>query len=43
MLTADQHKMGELVEPRWVTALAALTAVVIIVLNLKLIYDAATG
>src|SRR6186713_1383358 len=30
MFTADRRKMGELVAPRWVTALAVLTAVIII-------------
>jgi manganese transport protein len=43
MFTADRRKMGELVAPRWVTALAVLTAMVIIALNIKLLYDAATG
>ena len=43
MFTADRRKMGELIAPRWVTALAALTAAVIIVLNLKLLFDFATG
>jgi manganese transport protein len=43
MFTADRRKMGELVAPRWVTALAALTAVVIIALNMKLLYDATFG
>jgi manganese transport protein len=43
MFTADRTKMGELVAPRWVTALAALTAVVLIALNIKLIYDAVAG
>jgi manganese transport protein len=43
MFTADRRKMGELIAPRWVTALAALTAAVIIVLNVKLLYDFATG
>jgi manganese transport protein len=43
MFTADRRKMGELVAPRWVTILAALTALVIITLNIKLLYDAATG
>ena len=37
MFTADRRKMGELVAPRWVTVLAALTAAVLIVLNIKLI------
>jgi manganese transport protein len=43
MFTADKRKMGELVAPRWVTALAVIVAVVIIVLNAKLIYDFMTG
>jgi manganese transport protein len=43
MFTADRRKMGELIAPRWVTALAALTAAVIIILNVKLLYDFATG
>jgi manganese transport protein len=43
MFTADRRKMGELVAPRWVTALAALTALVIIVLNVKLIIDFIRG
>jgi manganese transport protein len=43
MFTADRRKMGELVAPRWVTALAALTALVIIVLNIKLLVDFALG
>jgi manganese transport protein len=41
MFTADRSKMGTLVAPRWVTALAALTAVLIIGLNIKLLYDLA--
>jgi manganese transport protein len=43
MFTADHRKMGELVAPRWVTALAALTALVIIALNIKLLVDVARG
>ena len=43
MFTADRRKMGELVAPRWVTALAVLTAVVIIALNVKLIVDQIFG
>src|SRR5215510_6479349 len=43
MFTADRRKMGDLVAPRWVTALAALVAAVIIVLNIKLLVDVATG
>jgi manganese transport protein len=41
MFTADRRKMGELIAPRWVTALAALTAAIIIALNIKLLYDLA--
>src|SRR6266446_5632684 len=43
MFTADRRKMGQLVAPRWVSALAALVAVVLIVLNLKLLYDLLPG
>jgi manganese transport protein len=39
MFTADRRKLGELVAPRWVTVLAALTAAVLIVLNIKLLID----
>jgi manganese transport protein len=39
MFTADRAKMGDFVAPRWVTALAALVAVILIVLNIKLLYD----
>jgi manganese transport protein len=35
--------MGELVAPRWVTALAALAALLVIVLNVKLLVDLAIG
>src|SRR5882762_8463995 len=43
MFTASRAKMGELVAPRWVTALAALTAAVLIVLNIKLLHDLLPG
>jgi len=43
MFTADRRKLGELVAPRWVTALAALTALLIIVLNIKLMWDLFAG
>jgi manganese transport protein len=43
MFTADRNKMGELVAPRWVTALAALTALIIIALNIKLLVDFVRG
>ncbi|MEA2936783.1 MAG: manganese transport protein [Alphaproteobacteria bacterium] len=43
MFTADRRKMGELVAARWVSALAVLTAAVLIILNIKLIYDQVAG
>src|SRR4029078_5214102 len=43
MFTADRRKMGDLVAPRWLTTLAALTAIIIIILNVKLLVDVATG
>src|SRR5262245_33501561 len=43
MFTADKRKMGELIAPRWVTALAALVAAIIIALNIKLLIDQAMG
>jgi manganese transport protein len=43
MFTADRRKMGDLIAPRWVTALAVLTALIIISLNVKLLWDLATG
>ena len=39
MFTADRVKMGQLVAPRWLIALAILIALVIIALNAKLIFD----
>jgi manganese transport protein len=43
MFTADRRKMGELVAPRWLTAIAVLVASAIILLNAKLIFDFLTG
>ena len=43
MFTADKVKMGPLLAPRWLTFAAAIIALVIIVLNLKLLIDTATG
>ena len=43
MMTADRGKMGALTAPRWLTAIAAVVATVIIVLNVKLLVDVATG
>jgi manganese transport protein len=43
MFTADRSKMGVLAAPRWVTALAAFTALVVIFLNVKFLVHAAIG
>ena len=43
MFTADKTKMGELVAPRWLIAFAGLIAIVIAVLNGKLLIDFVTG
>ncbi len=43
MFTASRAKMGPFVAPRWLTALAALTAAVIIALNAKLVWDYVMG
>src|SRR6186713_3552637 len=43
MFTADRRKMGDLVAPRWLTVLAAMTAVILIALNFKLLYDIVFG
>ncbi|MBV8836694.1 MAG: Nramp family divalent metal transporter [Alphaproteobacteria bacterium] len=42
-LTADRAKMGAFVAPRWLSALAVLIAAVLIVLNIKLLYDLVVG
>jgi len=41
--TADRKKMGGLLAPRWLTSACWLIAFVLIVLNMKLIFDVATG
>jgi manganese transport protein len=43
MFTADRAKMGALVAPRWLTAVAAVIAAIIVVLNVKLLYDVMLG
>ena len=43
MITAHRGKMGELVAPRWLTAIAAVVATIIVILNLKLIIDFTLG
>jgi manganese transport protein len=37
--TANRSKMGDLVAPRWLTAVAVAIAAAIIALNAKLIFD----
>jgi len=37
--TSDRKKMREFVNPRWVKLLAWIVAVIVVVLNLKLVYD----
>jgi manganese transport protein len=43
MFTASRAKMGPFTAPRWLTALAAAIAVVIIALNAKLVWDFVGG
>jgi manganese transport protein len=43
MFTADKAKMGELVAPRWLITFAAFIAIVIAVLNVKLLFDFFSG
>jgi len=41
--TSDRKKMGDLPAPRWLTTICWVIAAVLIFLNLKLIFDVATG
>src|SRR3954451_29440 len=43
MFTADRAKMGELVAPHWLTWASGLIAAILIVLNIKLLYDLIPG
>jgi manganese transport protein len=43
LFTMDRHKLGNLVAPLWVSALAGLVAVILIALNIKMLYDVATA
>src|ERR1700743_2150006 len=43
LFTASRAKMGPFVAPRWLTLLAALTAAIIIALNVKLVWDYVGG
>ena len=39
MFTANRAKMGDFVAPRWLTVAAGVIAAILIVLNIKLLYD----
>lgn len=41
--TASRAKMGELVAPKWLIAVASVIAAIIVVLNVKLLFDTFTG
>ena len=43
MFTSNRTKMGEHVAPRWLVITACLIAALIIALNMKLLWDTATG
>ncbi len=43
LFTASRAKMGDLVAPRWLTAMAAVIAIVIVALNVKLLVDVFSG
>ena len=43
LFTADKRKLGVLTAPRWLTAIAALVAALIIGLNVKLVFDFVIG
>jgi len=43
LFTASRAKMGPYIAPRWLTALAVATAVLIISLNAKLVFDFVTA
>ena len=43
MFTADKAKMDDLVAPRWLTVAASVIAAIVIVLNVKLLFDTFAG
>jgi manganese transport protein len=43
MFTADKRKLGGLKAPRWLTAVAAVVAAIIVILNAKLVFDFVIG
>ncbi len=40
-ITASRRRMGDLMAPRWLTAIACVIAAVIIILNINLLVDCA--
>jgi manganese transport protein len=43
LFTADKRKLGVLTAPRWLTAIAAVVATIIVALNVKLVLDFVIG
>lgn len=43
LFTMDRKKLGVFVAPRWVSTFAAIVAVILIVLNIKMLWDLGTG
>ena len=43
IFTSDRKRMGEFTSPRWIQVLAWVTAAIILVLNVRLLYDVAMG
>ncbi len=43
LFTMDRKKLGNLVAPNWVSALAGLIATILIVLNIKMLWDVTTA
>jgi len=43
MFTRDRAKLGALTAPAWLTPVAGVIAAIIIALNVKLLWDIATG
>jgi manganese transport protein len=43
MFTRDRNKLGALAAPPWLTIVAGIIAMIIIALNIKLLYDLASG
>lgn len=43
LFTMDRKKLGDFVAPLWVSGLAAMVAVILIILNLKMLWDLISG